>query len=394
MKVFNLFFKIVRAKIGIILLYTGIFLAICFPLVRSNKEKLDFEESSISVCVIDEDQTEASRSLTQAIAARNSLVELQNDKQKIMDAMFYEMVDYTVVIKKGFEERLKDTSDNGEEALFEGYKMRASFQSAVTEQYLTNYIRLLKVSVADGMSLQEAAALAGDELSKEARVEMVVEPDKEVLDANYTDNFALFFRMLPYLLIAIMVNVLSAILVTLNKKDQKMRIECSSIKMSSYMSQLFLGSGVLTVLIWLLFMVSGMLVYGGVYRGLHCYLAILNSFIFALIAALIAILISSFNPTGTVVNMIAQMLGLGMAFICGAFVPQSMLGEGVLMFARIFPMYWFEKANDILAGIQKGDLLNVRMCFMVECGYIVLFVILIFVLSSRRGGPVRSGKTK
>lgn len=394
MKVFNLFFKIVRAKIGIILLYTGIFLAICFPLVRSNKEKLDFEESSISVCVIDEDQTEASRSLTQAIAARNSLVELQNDKQKIMDAMFYEMVDYTVVIKKGFEDRLKDTSDNGEEALFEGYKMRASFQSAVTEQYLTNYIRLLKVSVADGMSLQEATALAGDELSKEAKVEMVVEPDKEVLDANYTDNFALFFRMLPYLLIAIMVNVLSAILVTLNKKDQKMRIECSSIKMSSYMSQLFLGSGVLTVLIWLLFMVSGMLVYGGVYRGLHCYLAILNSFIFALIAALIAILISSFNPTGTVVNMIAQMLGLGMAFICGAFVPQSMLGEGVLMFARIFPMYWFEKANDILAGIQKGDLLNVRMCFMVECGYIVLFVILIFVLSSRRGGPVRSGKTK
>ena len=100
MKVFNLFFKIVRAKAGIIMLYVVIFLAICFPMVHSNKEKTDFSESSISVCVIDEDQTESSKRMKEAIAARNDLVEIPNDKQKIMDAMFYEMVDYTVVINE------------------------------------------------------------------------------------------------------------------------------------------------------------------------------------------------------------------------------------------------------------------------------------------------------
>jgi ABC-2 type transport system permease protein len=390
MKVFNLFFKIVRAKAGIILLYVGIFLAICFPMVSSNKEKTDFEESSIAVCVIDEDQSEASRNLVDAIAARNKLVDMPYDRQKIMDAMFYEAIDYTVVIKKGYEERLKDTAEGQDEALFEAYKMRASFQSAIIEQYLTNYIRLVKAFIADGSPVAEAEALAGEELSKEADVEMVIPQDSEVLDENYTDNFSLFFRLLPYLFIAIMVNVLSTILVSLNRKDQKARIECSSVRMSSYMSQLFLASGVLTVLIWLLFMVSGMLVYGGVYRGLHCWLAVLNSFIFALIAALIAILISSFNPSGTVVNMIAQILGLGMAFICGAFVSQSYLGEGVLAFARIFPVYWFEKANDVLAGIQKGSLADVRMCFFAECAYIVLFAVLIVIASARHGG--RSGK--
>ncbi len=386
MKVFNLFFKIVRAKAGIIFLYIAIFLAICFPMVHSSKAKTDFEESSIAVCVIDEDQTEASKSLKSAIAARNELVEMPHDKQKILDAMYYELIDYTVVIQHGFEERLKTTADESDAPLFNAYKMRDSFQSAMVEQYLSNYIRLVKVFTQDGLSLAEACSSAAEELNREVEVEVVTPPDSAVLDPNYTDHFALFFRLLPYLLIAIMVNVLSSILVTLNKKDQKMRIECSSVKMSSYMTQLFLGSGVLTLLIWLLFMVSGMIVYGGVYSGLHCWLAVLNSFIFALIASLIAILISSFHPSGTVVNMIAQILGLGMSFICGAFVPQTYLGEGVLKFARIFPVYWFERANDMLAGLQQGGLADVRICLGAECGYILLFVVLIVIASARRGG--------
>lgn len=392
MKVFKLFFKIARAKAGIILLYVVIFLAICFPLVNSSKEKLDFEEASIAISVIDEDQTVASRALIDTIAKRNHLVELPNDKQAIMDASFYEVVDDTVVIKKGFEERLRNPDDTSTEPLFETLQMRDTFQTAMTEQFLNNYIRFMKVYVADGDSLAEAAEKADTELCKEADVEIVTPPGAEVLDTNYTEKFALYFRFLPYLLIAIMVNVLSTILTSLNRKDQKMRIECSSVKMSSYMSQIFLGSGVFTVLIWGIFMVSGMLVYGGVYRGLHCALAVFNSFLFAVIAALIAILISSFNPNGTVVNMIAQILGLGMSFLCGAFVPQAMLGDGVNMVARIFPVYWFEKANDMLAGIQKGNLSDVGMCFLAEAIYIGVFVVLIVILSARRGGLVRQKK--
>ncbi len=392
MKVFKLFFKIARAKAGIIILYIGIFLAICFPLVHSSKDKMDFEEASITVCVIDEDQTEASRALVDAIAQRNRLADLPNDKQKIMDAMFYEVVDDTVVIKKGFEARLQEPSGDDEEPLFTQYKMRDTYQTAMVEQYLNNYIRFVKVYTAEGDTLAEACEKAGAELAKEAEVEIVTPPGQEAPDQNYTDNFALYFRFLPYLFIAIMVNVLSTILTSLNRKDQKMRIECSSVKMSSYMSQIFLGSGVFIALIWGIFMVSGMIVYGGVYQGLHCALAVLNAFIFAVIAALIAILISSFNPNGTVVNMIAQILGLGMAFICGAFVPQTMLGDGVNMVARIFPVYWFEKANDCLAGIQKGDLSDVGLCFLAEGLYIVLLVVLIVILSARRGGLVRQKK--
>ncbi|MCR5788850.1 MAG: ABC transporter permease [Lachnospiraceae bacterium] len=396
MQIFKLFFKIARSKIGIILLFTAVFLGFCFPMVNSSKEKLSFEESSLTVCVIDEDQSEASKSLIGEIERKNDLMELSldgagngegglslHDERVIMDAMYYEMLDYTLVIPEGYEERLAD-SGNSEEELFESYKLRDNYQASMMEQYLNNYVRCVRVYLSEGAPLTEALAKANEELSKSAKVEIVTPEESEVLDANFTDKFAVFFRLMPYILIAVMINVLSPVLLSLNRKDQKARIECSKVSVSSYLCQIFSGSGVLVVLIWALFMVSGMIIYGGFYKGLHCHLAVLNTFIFALISAVIAILITAFNPSNTVVLMLSQLIGLGMAFICGAFVPQSMLSDGVLSVAKILPAYWFERANDILAGVQIGELSDVRTCFIVELGFLLLFVILTVIFSSRK----------
>lgn len=396
MQVFKLFFKIARAKSGIIILYIVLFLGFCFPMVHSSQEKLNFEESSLSVCVIDEDQSEASKSLTEEIKRKNDLMELPldlsgngkgglslHDERLIMDTMYYEMLDYTLVLPEGYAQRLADV-ENTEDEVFESYKLRDGFGSAMMEQFLNNYVRLVRVYLSEGSSLSEALKQTGEELSKSAKVEMVTLEDSEVLDADFTEKFAIFFRLMPYILIAVMINVLSPVLMTLNRKDQKARIECSRVSVSSYFSQIFSGSGVLVLFIWGLFMVSGMVIYGGIYRGLNCHLAVLNTFVFALISAMIAILITAFNPNNTVILMLSQLVGLGMAFICGAFVPQSMLSDGVLAVAKIFPAYWFEKANDILAGIQTGELSDVWRCFAIEAGFLILLIILTLVFSSRK----------
>lgn len=407
MQVFNLFFKVARAKIGIIILFIALFLGFCFPMVNSSKEKLDFEESSLTVCVIDLDQSEASKSLVEDISKKNELIELPldgagngeggislHDERVIMDTMYYELLDYALVIPEGYEDRLVDLESEefirsgertgAEEELFGSYTLRDSYQASMMGQYLNNYIRCVRVYLNEGSSLPEALEKTGKELSKSAQVTVVAPEESEAADADFTDKFAIFFRLMPYILIAVMINVLSPVLLSLNRKDQKARIQCSRVSVSSYLSQILSSSAVLVVLIWGLFMVSGMVIYGGMYRGLHCHLAVLNTFIFALISAVIAILITVFNPNNTVVLMLSQLVGLGMAFICGAFVPQSMLSDGVLAVARFLPAYWFEKANDILAGIQIGELSDVWVCFAAELGFLLLLVILTAVFTSKR----------
>ena len=118
------------------------------------------------------------------------------------------------------------------------------------------------------------------------------------------------------------------------------------------------------------------------YTGTNSWMAVLNSLIFALFVAMFTIFVSTFQPSSTVMSMIAQALGLGMAFLCGGFVPQTMLGEGVRTVAKVLPGFWYERANDILCRDQMGTMGDVWICFAVQGGFILLFLILTISRSS------------
>ena len=75
MQVFKLFFKVARSKIGIGILYTVIFFAICFPMVNASEQKVDFEDTSLSLYVRDDDQSEASRELIRALGEKHRITE-------------------------------------------------------------------------------------------------------------------------------------------------------------------------------------------------------------------------------------------------------------------------------------------------------------------------------
>ena len=51
--------------------------------------------------------------------------------------------------------------------------------------------------------------------------------------------------------------------------------------------------------------------------------------------------------------MLAHIVGLSMSFLCGVFVPQSMLSGSVLAVGRFLPAYWYIRANNMLAGFGK-----------------------------------------
>lgn len=383
MQVFKLFFRIAKSKAGLACLYLGIFLLICYPMVHSTQEQTSFRESSMTVFVRDEDQTDASRMLIEKLAEKNTVVQKEMDDQALMDAMYYETMDYALVIRKGYADLLADTSEQGLSAeLFDSFHMHDSYSVAMMEVALNEYVRSVRAWLAAGLPLEQALRKVAETQPIEAQVEIVTDQKESAALSDYPENFSVYFRLLPYLFVAVMINVLCPILRSMNQTDQRHRIECSCVSLTDRFAQIFAGSAILVLGIWLVFMLAGMPLYGGFYRGTNCWLAVLNALIFALVAAMFAIFLASFNPSGTVVGMIAQAVGLGMSFLCGAFVPQSLLGDGVLRFARVLPAYWYEKANDILAGAQTGSMREVWICFGVEAGYLLLLILLTLLKSS------------
>ena len=100
-------------------------------------------------------------------------------------------------------------------------------------------------------------------------------------------------------------------------------------------------------------MTLGAIVFKGAMFTPHALLGILNSFVFLLIAAAITLLVSLFAPDYNTTNLIANIIGLSMAFLGGVFVEQTLLSEKVLTIGQFFPTYWYVRALDMLGGLGK-----------------------------------------
>ena len=382
MQVFKLFFKVTRSKIGIGILYTAIFFAICFPMVSSSEKKIDFEDTSLSLYIRDEDQSEASKALIALLDEKHDITTTGMDHQQLMDAMYYSVIDYSLVIPKGYEQRLGSTDKADlETELFEEFHLRDSYATAMMNVFLQEYVRNTRMGVAMGDDLPTAMKKSADR--DEVSVDVVQDPEEELFDENFTPKYAWFFRLLMYIMIAVIMSMLGPILITMNGEEQRKRIECSRTTVSSYVSQVFMGSAVLVLIVWMIFLAGGAAMYGGMYTGMNSWMAVLNSFIFALFVAIFTVFVSTFRPPSTVMSMLSQVMGLGMAFLCGGFMPQNMLGEGVRTVTKILPGFWYERANDLLCGDQKGTMGDVWICFAVQGGFILLFLILTIISSSR-----------
>ena len=84
--------------------------------------------------------------------------------------------------------------------------------------------------------------------------------------------------------------------------------------------------------------------------------------------------------------MISNILGLGMSFLCGIFVPQSMLGEKVLAIGRFLPAYWNVRIVNMLAP-YADDALSMRtywMCIGIQLLFFVVLFTVYLVVEHRR----------
>jgi ABC-2 type transport system permease protein len=339
-------FKVMRSRLPSAMIYIIIFLAISAFVTSQSTKDNKFEMNRLKVCVFDEDDTPESRALTKFIGKHNDIVEIDNNRDTITDSLYYKTVNYALIINKGYAERLAA----GETAeLFGSYHMDESYSVVYMSKMLDEYTGSVKAYLAMGKSLEEAVSATEAAMSQETEVEML-RVDKGG-DSHFSVDFAQYFQFMPYILVSVIISIVSLVLVTMNKKDIRYRTNCSCLKNSKYTFQLFFGSFLFVLFIWLIFMVAGTVFNKEMYTG-RAWLAVLNSFIYTLVAGSITVFLSAFVNNMDIINFINQAVSLGMSFMCGVFVRQSLLGDGVLKFAHILPTYWYVGANNLLVGSE------------------------------------------
>ena len=305
MQVFKVILKLIWSKKNTIFLYVGIFLVLCAIFTNNGDQQKSFTTSKLDVCIFDEDDSPESRALTELIYSSNKKVTVDNDKDAIIDALYYESADFILVIGKGYSEKLANGETSG---LFESYHMHDSYAVVRMEQYLDEYVSSVSAYLIEGKTLSEATDLTAELMSSHTQVNMT----KEEKNSWLSDKYTFFWRYLAYIAITITINVLGLIFTAMNRKDIRFRTNCSCVRVSSYTMQMLAASMMFVVFLWLLATVKGFAMCGAP-TG-RKWLGLLNTFVFIVISALIASLISSFDPSENIVNLMAQVIGLGMSF--------------------------------------------------------------------------------
>ena len=355
MQVFKTFFSIAKRHISTAFIYAVIFITICMAMTKTAGEenKSNFTASSVRMCVFDNDKSEASTALIKYLEKSHKLTtDLKNrDEHFLQDSLYYTKFEYILTIEKGFEDSL--VNSDGENTLSHTTLLDNMSTVYATGQ-IDRYIQAVRMYLAGGFSLEESLTKSSTLYDNK---DYITQKDFNGNTDESSDAFY-FFQYFPYIILSILIMCISPILISFNSKDVKRRINCSSLNSMSMSLQLFTASTVYSLAIWAVFMIAGIFVFTpSRFFTKTCLLACLNSFVFLIFTLCLTLLIGCFNlKKQEMLSMVSNVIGLGMSFLCGIFVPQWYLGKNVLSIARFLPAYWYIKNNNMLAGFSSESM--------------------------------------
>lgn len=91
-----------------------------------------------------------------------------------------------------------------------------------------------------------------------------------------------------------------------------------------------------------------------------------------------------FVKNSNMLSGIANILSLGMCFLCGVFVPMNIMDRNVLKVSQFLPVYWYENVNETLGSYSHltGEAaVSVWKGIGLEAMFVVVFVCMILAVT-------------
>ncbi|WP_099468678.1 ABC transporter permease [Konateibacter massiliensis] len=373
MQVFKAFMKIFRQTLPGLSMYVIIFLALSFFLssAGSKTEVSEFSKSKESIAVINEDTGRLGGELKTYLGTIHNVKDLGNDEEVLQDALYYRNVKYILFIPKDFTSKIAA----GEiKELCETVKLPASYSGMYIDLQVEQYINTLAAYAGAGIDEKEAAMLTQDDLSYESKINFLNEGTSVEKTPEY-----FYFRYLAYIFICVVIMGLGPIFMVFHTKEIDDRNLCSALPLRKRNAQIILGSFMVVFLIFLLFMIMAFTLYGKYIDFGKALVYIENCIVFLLIATGLGYMVSIFTSNQNVLNMVTNVLGLGMSFLGGIFVSRELLGDTIVSFSRFLPTYWYINAIEkIQDGINNPSVMNE---IQKSIGIQLLFAVAIFAIA-------------
>lgn len=364
MTIFKTYWKIVKKNIGIIILYTVMLLVFGTMNLKANKNSFEFISSKPDIIIVNNSSGIITDNLISYLKTNANVKNITNEND-IDDAVFFRDANYVIYIPKEFENKI----ENGKEFNID-IKTNNSYDSYIASELLNRYLDVFSKY----MNLYNDKILAiqklDNTLNKKASV--VIESK-----TNLNSKTSLFYNFSSYSIMAIVIYIICLVLSSFNDEKISKRTNVSGMNYKTFNNYLYISSFTFTFIIFIVYLILSFLILKSSILNINGILYSLNMFIFFIVSFTMAILISNLVKSKGAISGVVNVISLGSAFLCGAFIPVKYMPSFALKIAHIFPTFYFIDNNEYIASIQNFDKASYE--FVLK-NFIIMIVFIIFFL--------------
>ncbi len=371
MTMFSTFFKVFRKYAGSFVLYTCIFLSFVIIMVNVNKGNT-IETYSASKCYIalfNHSDSNVANALYDFLSEHHNIVETDEDIDSFRDELYSRNITYVVTIPENFEENPE----------VEVYKLPGSYDSEFMDMTINSFIAAYTACMAGGMDADAAYSYTVETMNTGCEVSL----NSKSASAGYTDEHYYYVYM-AYILLMVITQCIAPVLMSFNKTDIKNRMLCSALTDRKRNTGIFLGCMVSTIIIILFYSLVSIILFRESVFTMYRLFRTLNVITYSVVSVTFAFLVSNITRTANIVSVFANVVGLGSSFICGVFVPRSLLGSGVIAVGRFFPAYWYVNVEEALCNTGSVSYTTIMTGYAVQLLFAAAFMTLSLIIYKNR----------
>lgn len=330
------------------------------------------------IALVDRDGSAVAQSLEEMLFQTDELITVADEPLALQDALATGKADAVLVIPAGFGDALMDAARTGgdlpELEAATGGDMQAA---ALASQRASRTASLIASRAA--LTSHASAEQVLDGMRKLSDIAPAVDTIETTEESTAASRLAFYLTFSSYTVTSSIVVVAGVVLSTLNKPDVRRRLAApvSSWRMGF---ESIAGCAVLAlgVCAWVALVGIGASGAGALLSsaGAQVALAIASLCAFALVPLSLAYTLAQFGFREEALNAIANLGGMIMSFLGGAWVPLSLMGANVQAVAHFTPTFWMYDAVTCALGAQEVNA-SVLATVGIDLGIIALFAVAI-----------------
>ena len=351
---------------------------------RSEDTSSQVKEATASVAVIDRDGSTVSRGVKDYVESVGKVQPLEDSRQAIQDATARNRISYILIIPAGYGQRLQEAARQGTEPprmdTVIGYESAAgSLMNARTDSYLgqvTGYLSTLTDDPA------RAVALAKETMNHSAPAKRIAQ------DATpLPHGFVVYAMFSFYPIMAFAIVTISTLMTSLGRRSVHSRLTAAPVSGRSR-SLGTIGACLMIGLVgWLWIFGLGVANLGNsAVMTSAPLLGVVGAALgaYMLVAVSLGFLLGQVGLGHNAASAVANIGGLAMSFLSGAWVPTEWLPDAVVQASKFTPGYWAAQA---ISGAYTADSMSATVIrpLLVDCGICTLFAVAVFAVAMAVG---------